>query len=74
MSVERNGRIRLPRTGLMGTAMVHRLLGQGLSVIAWDKNRNHLRTLAQRSASIVDTVAEVGLAVLSQKYPKRAPT
>lgn len=51
MSVEPNGRIGLLRRGLLGTAMVRRLLGQGLSVIAWDKNRNHSRTLAQRGAS-----------------------
>lgn len=48
MSVERNGRIGLLRRGLLGTAMVRRLLGQGLSVIAWDKNRNHSRCASRR--------------------------
>ncbi|MEZ5123295.1 MAG: NAD(P)-dependent oxidoreductase [Solirubrobacterales bacterium] len=59
MSVERNGRIGLLGTGLMGTAMAHRLLDQSRSVIAWDRNPDHSRPLGPRGAKIVDTAAEV---------------
>ena len=34
--------------GLMGTAMAHRLLDQGFSVIAWDRRPEHVQALAER--------------------------
>jgi 3-hydroxyisobutyrate dehydrogenase-like beta-hydroxyacid dehydrogenase len=30
--------------GLMGSAMAHRLLDQGIAVIAWDRESDHVRT------------------------------
>jgi 3-hydroxyisobutyrate dehydrogenase len=46
-------------TGLMGTAMAHRLLNEGVAVIAWDRNPDHARPLAERGAEIAETADEV---------------
>ena len=37
MSGATGSRVGLLGTGLMGTAMAHRLLNQGVAVIAWDR-------------------------------------
>jgi 3-hydroxyisobutyrate dehydrogenase len=43
----------------MGTAMAHRLLSQGVAVIAWDRDPNHVQPLQARGAVVADTAAEV---------------
>ncbi|HET6506970.1 MAG TPA: NAD(P)-binding domain-containing protein [Baekduia sp.] len=45
-------------TGLMGTAMAHRMLDQGLAVVVWDRAIDHARPLAGRGAEVVATAAE----------------
>ncbi|HLY48399.1 MAG TPA: NAD(P)-dependent oxidoreductase [Solirubrobacteraceae bacterium] len=52
-------RVGLLGTGLMGTAMAHRLLNQGVGVIAWDRNPGHARPLANRGADLAGTPADV---------------
>jgi 3-hydroxyisobutyrate dehydrogenase len=37
--------------GLMGSAMAHRLLDQGIPVIAWDRDSEHVRALEGRGAA-----------------------
>ena len=46
-------------TGLMGSAMAHRLLSQGLAVVAWDREPDHVKPLEQRGADVADTASEV---------------
>ena len=43
-------RVGLLGVGLMGSAMGHRLLNQGLAVIAWDHTAEHARALEERGA------------------------
>jgi phosphoglycerate dehydrogenase-like enzyme len=43
-----DSRVRVLGTGLMGTAMPHRLLNQGVSIIAWDRQPEHAQALAER--------------------------
>jgi 3-hydroxyisobutyrate dehydrogenase len=43
----------------MGTAMAHRLLAQGVPVIAWDRQPDHARPLADRDAAVVATATDV---------------
>ena len=45
--------------GLMGTAMAHRLLDQGVPVIAWDRSPEHAQALAERGAEVAGEVGEV---------------
>ncbi|HET6509058.1 MAG TPA: NAD(P)-dependent oxidoreductase [Baekduia sp.] len=45
-------------TGLMGTAMAHRMLDQGLAVVVWDRTIDHARPLAERGAEVAATAAE----------------
>jgi 3-hydroxyisobutyrate dehydrogenase len=45
--------------GLMGSAMGHRLLDQGIEVIAWDRNPDQASALEERGAKRVDGPAEV---------------
>jgi 3-hydroxyisobutyrate dehydrogenase len=56
-----SSRVGLLGTGLMGSAMGRRLLQQGLGVVAWDRNPEHVRQLAERgavaAASPVDALA-----------------
>jgi 3-hydroxyisobutyrate dehydrogenase len=59
MSRPADGRIGLLGTGLMGTAMAHRLLHQGVAVIAWDREPDHAQPLAERGAEIAQTADEV---------------
>ena len=44
-------RVGLLGAGLMGSAMAHRLLDQGIPVIAWDRNSEHVRALGARGAA-----------------------
>ncbi|MBV9943193.1 MAG: NAD(P)-dependent oxidoreductase [Solirubrobacterales bacterium] len=59
MSGATGGRVGLLGTGLMGTAMAHRLLDQGVTVVAWDRERDHVQPLAARGAEVASAAAEV---------------
>ena len=59
MSGATDGRVGLLGTGLMGTAMAHRLLHQGVEVIAWDRQPDHVQPLAERGAEVASTASEV---------------
>jgi 3-hydroxyisobutyrate dehydrogenase len=59
MSGATDSRVGLLGTGLMGTAMAHRLLNQGVSVVAWDRQRDHAQPLAERGADVASTADEV---------------
>lgn len=59
MSGASDRRVGLLGTGLMGTAMAHRLLSQGVEVIAWDREPDHLQPLAERGAEVAGTAGEV---------------
>lgn len=52
-------RVGLLGTGLMGSAMGHRLLQQGLAVVAWDRDPDHIRQLAERGAVAAASPKEV---------------
>jgi 3-hydroxyisobutyrate dehydrogenase len=52
-------RVGLLGTGLMGTAMAHRLLDQGIPVIAWDRQPEHARALAERGADVAGSAGEL---------------
>lgn len=47
-------RVGLLGIGLMGSAMAHRLLDQGLEVIAWDRDPEHAHALQDRGAEAAD--------------------
>ncbi len=59
MSGATDSRVGLLGTGLMGTAMAHRLLNQGVAIVAWDRQRDHAQPLAERGADVASTAAEV---------------
>ena len=59
MSGATDSRVGLLGTGLMGTAMAHRLLDQGREVIAWDRAADHVQPLAERGAEVASTAGEV---------------
>jgi 3-hydroxyisobutyrate dehydrogenase len=59
MSGATDSRVGLLGTGLMGTAMAHRLLNQGVGVIAWDRNPDHAQPLAERGAEVAGSADEV---------------
>ena len=59
MSGNSHNRVGVLGTGLMGTAMAHRLLDQGVSVIAWDRQPEHAQTLATRGADVAVLAGEV---------------
>ena len=59
MSGATDSRVGLLGTGLMGTAMAHRLLDQGCEVIAWDRAADHVQPLAERGAEVASTAGEV---------------
>jgi 3-hydroxyisobutyrate dehydrogenase len=52
-------RVGLLGAGLMGSAMAHRLLDQGIPVIAWDRNSEHVRALEGRGAAQASGPGEV---------------
>jgi 3-hydroxyisobutyrate dehydrogenase len=58
-SQHENVRIGLLGVGLMGSAMAHRLLDQGVAVTAWDRNPDHLRDLENRGADTAKEPADV---------------
>src|ERR1700722_11025623 len=52
-------RVGLLGVGLMGSAMAHRLLDEGLAVIAWDRDADRVRELAGRGGEPAHTPDEV---------------
>ncbi len=52
-------RVGLLGVGLMGSAMAHRLLNEGIPVVAWDADPGHVQALGQRGADIADSASEV---------------
>jgi 3-hydroxyisobutyrate dehydrogenase len=52
-------RVGLLGVGLMGSAMAHRLLDQGIAVIAWDRNAEHVRDLESRGGEPAETPGDV---------------
>ena len=52
-------RVGLIGVGLMGSAMGHRLLDQGIPVIAWDRNAEHVRDLQSRGGELGETPTDV---------------
>jgi 3-hydroxyisobutyrate dehydrogenase len=52
-------RVGLLGVGLMGSAMAGRLLDQGIAVIAWDRDAEHVRPLEARGAAQAQTPSEV---------------
>lgn len=52
-------RVGVLGTGLMGTAMARRLLTQGVPVVAWDRDPDHARPLAEHGAEVVKSAVEV---------------
>ena len=54
-------RVGLLGVGLMGSAMAHRLLDQGIEVVAWDRNPEQVTALEERGARRADQPAEVVL-------------
>lgn len=56
---EAKDRVGLLGLGLMGSAMAQRLLDQGIDVIAWDRNAEHVRDLEGRGGEPAHTPADV---------------
>jgi 3-hydroxyisobutyrate dehydrogenase len=52
-------RVGLLGVGLMGSAMAHRLLDQGIAVIAWDLDAEHVRSLEARGGQAAGLPSEV---------------
>jgi 3-hydroxyisobutyrate dehydrogenase len=52
-------RVGVLGTGLMGTAMARRLLSQDVPVVAWDRDPDHARPLAEHGADVVKSAVEV---------------
>jgi 3-hydroxyisobutyrate dehydrogenase len=52
-------RVGLLGVGLMGSAMARRLLDQGIAVVAWDRDGEHLRDLASRGGETAEAPADV---------------
>jgi 3-hydroxyisobutyrate dehydrogenase len=52
-------RVGLLGVGLMGSAMAHRLLDQGINVIAWDRNAGQLRDLESRGGEPAEAPSDV---------------
>jgi 3-hydroxyisobutyrate dehydrogenase len=52
-------RVGLLGLGLMGSAMAHRLLDQGIAVIAWDRTAEHVRDLEGRGGEPAETPGDV---------------
>jgi 3-hydroxyisobutyrate dehydrogenase len=59
MTAERASRVGLLGAGLMGSAMAHRLLNEGIGIIAWDRQPGHVEALGQRGAEVASSAPEV---------------
>jgi 3-hydroxyisobutyrate dehydrogenase len=51
-------RVGLLGVGLMGSAMAHRLLREGIQVCAWDLDPGHVQALGQRGADIASSASD----------------
>lgn len=64
---QKQARVGLLGIGLMGSAMAHRLLDQGLEVIAWDRDQEHSHALQSRGAETakapMDAVGSAGVVI-----------
>jgi 3-hydroxyisobutyrate dehydrogenase len=58
---KQNVRVGLLGIGLMGSAMGHRLLDQGIEVVAWDRNPEQAIAIEERGARRADAPTEVVL-------------
>ena len=62
-----DSRVGLLGVGLMGSAMAHRLLNQGIPVVAWDRDPSHVQDLKSRGADIAsgarDVVSEANIVI-----------
>jgi 3-hydroxyisobutyrate dehydrogenase len=67
-------RVGLLGVGLMGSAMAHRLLDQGIAVIAWDRDSDHVRALEGRGGEPAKAPREVvsGAGVVITMLPAAA--
>jgi 3-hydroxyisobutyrate dehydrogenase len=67
-------RVGVLGAGLMGSAMAHRLLDQGIAVIAWDRDSEHVRALEARGAEPAKGPREVvsGAGVVITMLPNAA--
>ncbi len=52
-------RVGLLGVGLMGSAMGHHLLNEGIQVIAWDSDPGHVQALGQRGADVAGSASDV---------------
>lgn len=52
-------RVGLLGVGLMGSAMAHRLLNQGVPVVAWDRDPSHVQDLERRGAAAAGSADDV---------------
>ena len=70
-SPQKQVRVGLLGVGLMGAAMAHRLLDQGIGVIAWDRDSEHLRDLEGRGGESAHEPGDVmqGAAVVITMLP-----
>lgn len=59
MTTSVRNRVGLLGVGLMGSAMGRRLLTQGMEVVAWDREPEHVSALGRAGAAVVRTAAEV---------------
>jgi 3-hydroxyisobutyrate dehydrogenase len=58
-SEKQSVRVGLLGVGLMGSAMGHRLLDQGIEVVAWDHTPEHARALEERGAERAESPSGV---------------
>jgi 3-hydroxyisobutyrate dehydrogenase len=56
---ETPARVGLLGVGLMGSAMAHRLLNEGIQVLAWDRDAGQVEALELRGADIVSSASDV---------------
>ena len=59
MTAKKTPRVGLLGVGLMGSAMAHRLLNEGIDVVAWDQDPSHVQELGPRGADITSSASEV---------------
>jgi 3-hydroxyisobutyrate dehydrogenase len=59
VSTETTPRVGFLGTGLMGSAMAHRLLEERFTVIAWDRDSAHVEALAKRGAQAAASASDV---------------
>jgi 3-hydroxyisobutyrate dehydrogenase len=52
-------RVGLLGVGLMGSAMAHRLLNEGIDVVAWDRDATHVQELGPRGADIAGSASDL---------------